>query len=80
VVGRGEVPENRELLDLEEHGSAYRVGKISLGAVRDFRIADHFSLGLGALAAVNFVPDSIAPLYGGNNPVGTMAFVRLKLD
>jgi len=80
VFGRGEVTENRELLDLEEHGSAYRVGKISLGAVRDFRIADHFSLGLGALAAVNFVPDSIAPLYGGNNPVGTMAFVRLKLD
>ena len=38
------------------------------------------SLGAGGLFAVNFVPDSIAPLYGGNNPVGAMGFVRLKLD
>jgi len=53
---------------------------VSIGAVRDFRIADHFSIGAGGLVAVNFVPDSIAPLYGGNNPVGAMAFVRLKLD
>ncbi len=80
VFGRGEITENRELLALEEHGPAYRVGKVSLGAVRDFRIAEHFSVGAGGLVALNFVPDSIAPLYGGNNPVGTMAFIRLKLD
>jgi hypothetical protein len=30
--------------------------------------------------AVNFVPDSLTPSYGGNNPVGAMGFVRLKLD
>jgi hypothetical protein len=71
--------ENRELTDVE-HGPAYRVGKVSLGAVRDFRIADHWSIGAGGLFAVNFVPDSLAPLYGGNNPTGAMGFVRLKLD
>ena len=27
-----------------------------------------------------FVPDGLAPLYGGNNPIGAMGFVRLKLD
>jgi hypothetical protein len=80
VFGRGEVTENRELLGLHEHGPAFTVGKASLGAVRDFRIAKHLSLGAGGLFAVNFVPRSIAPLYGGNNPVGAMAFVRLKLN
>ena len=80
VFGRGEITENRELLDLEEHGPAYRVGKVSLGAVRDFRIAEHFTLGAGGLLAVNFVPDSLAPLYGGHNPIGAMGFLRLKLD
>jgi hypothetical protein len=81
VFGRGEMTENRELVFTpDEHGPAYRVGKVSLGAVRDFRIAEHLSFGAGGLFALNFVPDSIAPLYGGNNPVGAMGFVRLKLD
>jgi hypothetical protein len=81
IFTRGEITENRELLDEdEEHGRAFRVGKISLGGVRDFRVADHLSLGAGALVSVNFVPDALAPLYGGDNPLGTMGFVRLKLD
>jgi hypothetical protein len=80
IFGRGEMTQNRELLSLADHGPAFSVGKVSLGAVRDFRIADHFSIGAGGLLAVNFVPDSIAPLYGGHNPVGAMGFVRLKLD
>jgi hypothetical protein len=79
VFGRGEATENRELTDAE-HGPAYRVGKVSLGAVRDFRIADHLALGAGGLFAVNFVPDGLAPLYGSHNPTGAMGFVRLKLD
>ena len=80
--GRGEITENRELVELEgeEHGPAFRVGKISAGAVRDFRVADHLSLGIGGLLAVNFVPDGLAPLYGGANPTGAMGFLRLKLD
>ena len=80
IFGRGEITENRELLDLEEHGPAFRVGKVSLGAVRDFRVAGHFSLGLGGLFAVNFVPEGLAPLYGARNPTGAMGFVRIKLD
>ena len=79
IFGRGETTENRELTDVE-HGPTYRVGKVSLGAVRDFRIADHLRLGAGGLFAVNFVPDGLAPLYGGNNPTGAMGFLRLKLD
>jgi hypothetical protein len=81
VFGRGEMTENRELTpDPHTHGPAYEVGKVSIGAVRDFRIADHFSIGAGGLFSLNFVPDSLAPLYGGTNPVGAMGFLRLKLD
>ena len=80
LFGRGEITENRELLELEGHGPSYRVGKLSVGAVRDFRIAEHLSLGAGGLFALNFVPDGLAPLYGGHNPIGAMGFVRLKLD
>jgi hypothetical protein len=79
VFGRGEITENRELTELE-HGPAYSVGKVSVGAVRDFRIADHLALGPGALFSVNFVPHGLADTYGGRNPTGAMAFVRLKLD
>ena len=79
---RGEVTENRELVEAEddEHGPAFRVGKISAGAVRDFRLAKHVTIGLGGLVSLNFVPDDLAPLYGGSNPMGAMGFVRLKLD
>ena len=59
---------------------AYRVGKVSLGAVRDFRIAEHLSFGAGGLVALNFVPSALQPLYGSANPVGMMGFVRMKLD
>jgi hypothetical protein len=80
LFARGEMTENRELLDIEDHSPAFRVGKLSLGTVRDFSFADHFSLGLGGLIAINFVPDELAPLYGGHNPKGAMGFVRLKLN
>ncbi|MDT9600063.1 hypothetical protein [Sphingosinicella rhizophila] len=79
LFGRAEMTENRELLDLAHHGPAYRVGKASLGAVRDVPIADHVALGIGGLVSVNFLPDGLAPLYGGQNPIGAMGFLRLKL-
>jgi hypothetical protein len=79
LFGRGEITENRELTDVEG-GPAYRVGKVSLGAVRDFRIAENWSIGAGGLFAVNFVPDALAGAYGAHNPTGAMGFVRLKLD
>jgi hypothetical protein len=79
IFGRGEMVENRELIQGQDE-PAFRVGKVSLGAIRDFRIADHLSIGPGGLVALDFVPNALAPLYGGSNPIGAMAFVRLKLD
>jgi hypothetical protein len=80
LFGRGELTENRELLDIHEHGPAFTVSKVSLGAIRDFRVAEHLTLGAGALVAANFIPGGLAPLYGGNNPLGAMGFLRLKVE
>jgi hypothetical protein len=77
--GRGEMVDNRELLGVVS-GPAYRVSKISVGAVRDFPVADHFSVGAGGLVAINSVPDPLDVLYGSANPVGAMGFIRLKLN
>jgi hypothetical protein len=78
IFGRGETVDNRELLGLQEQGRAFRVSKVSFGALRDLPIAAHLSLGAGGLFAVNFVPPALAPAYGGRNPTGAMAFVRLN--
>ena len=80
MFGRGELIDNRELVNTVVPGLFFRVDKVSLGAVRDFKIAEHLTLGLGGLLAVNFVPDPLAPLNGGHSPTGAMGFARLKLD
>jgi hypothetical protein len=79
IFSRAEMTQNRELIEGQDE-PAYRVGKVSLGAVRDFKVAKHLSLGGGGLFSVNFVPDALAPLYGGHSPTAAMAFVRLKLE
>jgi hypothetical protein len=78
AFGRGEMAENRELTLLDD-GPPYRVGKVSMGAVRDWSVAEHLAFGVGGLVAVNFVPDALAADYGGHDPVGAMAFVRFGL-
>ncbi|MEO6360374.1 MAG: hypothetical protein ABIO43_07365 [Sphingomicrobium sp.] len=80
AFARGEMAENRELLDEADHGAAYRVGKLSIGTIRDFRISENVKLGAGGLVAVNFLPSELAPVYGGHNPLAAMAFLRLKVD
>jgi hypothetical protein len=79
MFGRGEITENRELIE-EEHSEAFHVGKLSIGAVRDVPLASRFSLGIGGLLAVNFVPDALASRYGSHDPIGAMGFVRLKIE
>lgn len=79
VFGRGGLTENRELVAGSGNGPAYQVGKVSIGAVRDFEIADHLSIGSGAPFALNFVPQPLAAAYGGDRAVGAMGFVRLKI-
>ena len=83
AFGRGEMTENNELFghhdDDGHHGEAFRVGKVSLGLVRDFSLAPSLKLGLGGLYAFNFMPEELEEAYDGD-PQGAMAFVRLKVD
>jgi len=80
LFARAERTENDELLAAAgHHGAAYRVAKVSLGAIRDWRVAPRLTLGLGGLYAVNFIPAGLEPAYGGD-PAGGMAFVRLKVE
>ncbi len=82
VFGRAEHTENDELAPVDgggHHGPTFDVAKISLGAIRDFRVAERVRIGIGALYAFNFVPGGLEPSYGGD-PSGAMAFLRIKVD
>ena len=73
--------DNDELLatGISHSGQPYTVGKIELGAIRDFRVAGHLKFGIGAQTARNFVGRDLAASYGGDR-WGGMGFVRLKVD
>ncbi|MEA3045302.1 MAG: hypothetical protein QOH47_3140 [Sphingomonadales bacterium] len=80
LFGRAELTENDELTFAGgHHGPVYTVGKVSVGAIRDFRVAPSVRLGLSAQYALNFVPGALRASYGGN-PGGAMAFIRLRVD
>lgn len=78
--GRAEYAEKDELFE-EGHpleGRRFDVGKLSLGYLRDFALAEHVSLGLGGLGSLYALPDRLEPHYG-DNPASFMIFARLKL-
>ena len=54
------------------------VGKISLGAIRDFPVSRHVKVGVGALVSGYALPQALKAAYGG--PVSGMGFLRLKID
>jgi hypothetical protein len=81
VFARAERVDNDELVEGGPlAGRVFTVGKVSVGAIHDWRVAEHVKVGLGGLYAWNFVPDALAPLYGQTDPKGAMAFVRFKID
>lgn len=80
VFARAERTETNELeSDHGHHGPTYTVGKASVGAVRDFRVAENVKFGFGGLVAKNWVPSGLEASYDGD-PLGAMAFVRLKIE
>jgi hypothetical protein len=54
-------------------------GKLSLGAIHDWRLADHLKAGLGGLYAFDFTPSSATDGYGGGAH-GAMGFIRLVAE
>jgi hypothetical protein len=72
VFGRAEWVENAELA-----AGVVKVGEVSFGAVHDWRVAEHWKIGLGGLYAFDMVPGRAG--YGGS-PRGAMGFVRLVAE
>lgn len=69
---RAEWEQNNEIVS----GAIARVAELSLGAIRDFKVSDHWKLGLGAQYAFDFTPNQASPSYG-ETPRGGMVFVRI---
>ena len=54
------------------------MGKLSLGAIYDIPVGDHWSVGAGGLVSAYSLPEGLKGANG--DPTSTMAFVRLKLS
>jgi len=76
VFARGEAIETDELG--AHHGPIENVSRVSLGAIRDFRLNEYAVFGVGALVQQHWVSNALEPSYDGD-PMGGMAFVRLKI-
>jgi len=76
VFGRAESIGSNELVP--EPGVRH-AGKLSLGGIHDWRLAQHLKVGLGGLYAFDFTPSSASEPYGGGAH-GAMAFVRLLVQ
>jgi len=76
VFARAETIGSDELVP----GPAVRgAGEISLGAIHDWHLAEHWKFGLGGLYAFDFAPSSPAASYG-SDPHGAMGFIRLVAE
>jgi len=72
LFGRAEWVETHELTPTED---IFSVGKLSVGALREFRVTERIRLGLGALYSFNSVARELEPAYGGS-PEGAMVFLQ----
>jgi hypothetical protein len=75
VFARAESIETEELAP----GPLRTVGEATLGAIRDFRVAEHLKFGVGGSYTFDFVPNALSPAYGGD-PRGAMLFARVVAD
>lgn len=76
IFARGEAIETDELG--AHHGPVENAARLSLGAIRDFRVSEHAVIGFGAVLQQHWVSDALEPSYDGD-PIGAMGFVRLKI-
>jgi len=75
VFGRAEEAQQDELSGVE-HGPIYTVRKLSLGAIRDFRVSEKVKVGLGAQVGAYDAPKAL----GYDSPTSGTVFLRLKID
>ena len=73
LFARGEWEQNNEIIPASVTAD---VGELSFGAIRDFRVSQHWLLGAGAQFAFDLTPGRALPPYG-TDPHGAMFFVRI---
>jgi hypothetical protein len=78
IFSRVEAIETDEL-GLIHHGPVENVSRASFGVSRDFKVAEHVTIALGASLTQNWTSGALSSLYDGD-PVGAMAFVRFKME
>ncbi len=78
--GRAERADKDELFPAGDPlaGETFKVGKLTLGYVRDFSIARHFKIGVGGLISRYALPGDLEPSYG--SPTSYMVFARVKIN
>ncbi|MEI9932515.1 MAG: hypothetical protein WDM89_18750 [Rhizomicrobium sp.] len=76
LFARAEWEQNDELI---ASGAKESVGKLSLGIIRDWRVAEHWKIGLGGSYDFVFVPSTLNGAYG-SDPHGAMLFTRIAVD
>ncbi|HWE45681.1 MAG TPA: hypothetical protein VG407_06590 [Caulobacteraceae bacterium] len=80
VFARAEQVQSDELAIVAGlHGPIVRVREATLGAIHDWRLGAHESVGVGASYSFDFVPAKLSDAYG-STPHGTLVFLRFKLD
>ncbi|WP_395644460.1 hypothetical protein [Terricaulis sp.] len=77
VFTRLEAIESDEL-EGPAHGPVREAQRISLGAIRDWRVSEHAVFGVGAVLQQHLADDALETSYDGDLQ-GAMAFVRLKV-
>lgn len=81
LFGRAERVDKDELFRIGEplYGQTFTVGKLSLGAIRDFARVGHARLGIGGLVSRYALPSALDGVYGPN-PTSYMVFFRARLE
>jgi len=79
VFARAERVGKDELFDSGPlNGSAFTVGKVSLGYIYEFARWKHSSWGVGGVGGLGILPSALKPAYG-SAPASMMLFARVKL-
>ena len=81
VFGRAEYVEKSAddlVLGSNPPARSFNVGAVALGYLYEFDRQGTIRTGLGMRASMNFVPTSLAPLYGGSQPTGFAVYVRFR--
>lgn len=65
-------------LPIDHHEAPYRVGQLSVGALRELAVGRAGRLGIGARATGSVVPSTLSSVYGSRTPVGGAIYLRWR--